>query len=152
MKKMYRKEKFTNFTDWYRARAIGGSSASALFGVNKHTSKLDLYCAMVSKPNELVEENGEIEDRDTVSTLRGKALEPIIRAFLKQRFKGKYKLITPNGFTMYRRIDKPYMTATLDGIIIDLETGEKWILEIKTHLAMGKEDMAEWENQVPQKS
>ena len=104
---------------------------------------LTLRCA-VDSVDEL---NGE----DTESTARGRALEPIIREFLKQRFKHKYRIQTPNGFTQYRRKDKPYMTATLDGLLIDIENGERWVLEIKTRLILSKADLEEWDNHLPQR-
>ena len=152
MKKLYKKEKFDNFNDWFVARGIGGSSASALFDCNPYMSKLDLYCAMTSNPNDSVHSLEEMnEDTETESTARGIALEPIIREFIKVRFKGKYRIQTPNGFTMYRRIDKPYLTATLDGLLIDIETGDRWVLEIKTHLVIGKADLQEWNNHLPQR-
>ena len=150
MKKLYRKEKYSKFEDWYVARGIGGSSASALFGCNPYMTKLDIYCALTSSPNEAVHSVDDMNDENE-STLRGRALEPIIRDFIKERFKGKFRVQTPNGFTMYRRIDKPYLTATLDGLLIDVENGDRWVLEIKTHLVIGKDDLEQWNGRVPQK-
>ena len=147
MKKLYRKEKYTTFKNWHANRGIGGSSASALFNENKHQDKLDIYCAMVAP----MFEKENIEEHDNESTLRGKALEPIIRNLFAYRFKDKFKVQSPNGFTQYRRIDKEYMTATLDGILTDKTTGERWILEIKTHENGGKADMEEWKNHLPQR-
>ena len=146
MKKLYRKEKFKTREDWLRNRGLGGSSASAIFNVNQYQTKLDVYCALVSKPNE----NTDIENKETESTIRGNELEPIIRAFVKQKFKKKYKVQSPNGFTQYRSTLNPHLTATLDGILTDLETGEKWILEIKTHAVIGKDDIAKWNENLPQ--
>ena len=149
MKKLYRKEKYDNFVGWYSNRGIGGSSASALFNENKYQTRLDVYCAMTSKPNERIETAEDLDDYDTSSTLRGKRLEPIIRELIKTRLGKQFRIQTPNGYTMYRRKDKPYMTATLDGILIDKKTGERWVLEIKTHSDLGHEDMAEWDKQLP---
>ena len=149
-RKLYKKEKFDNFKDWHASRGIGGSSASALFNENKYQTKLDIYCAMTAKPNERVETAEDLEGDDNSATIRGKKLEPIIRELIKTRLGKKFRIQTPNGFTMYRRKDKPYMTATLDGILIDKKTGERWVLEIKTHSDLGHEDMANWDKQLPQ--
>lgn len=149
MKKLYKKEKYDNFKNWVVSRGIGGSSASALFNANKYQTKLDIYCAMTSKPNE-IETEEELDGDDNSATLRGKKLEPIIRELIKTRLGKKFRIQTPNGYTMYRRKDKPFMTATLDGILIDKETGERWVLEIKTHQDLGHEDMAGWDKQLPQ--
>lgn len=152
MKKLYRKEKFKTFDEWFVARGIGGSSASALFDCNPYMSKLDLYCAMTSNPNDSVHSLEEMNNDETESTARGKALEPIIRELVKHRFKAKFRVQTPNGYTMYRRIDKPYLTATLDGLLYEivLDNGDKWVLEIKTHLVLGKDDLKQWDNHLPQ--
>ena len=150
MKRLYKKEKYATFKDWYINRGIGGSSSSALFNENKYQTKLDIYCALTSKPNERVESENDFDTDDTTSTIRGKKLEPIIRELIKTRLGKKFRIQTPNGYTMYRRKDKPYMTATLDGILIDKETGERWVLEIKTHSDMGHEDMNNWDKQLPQ--
>ena len=47
---------------------------------------------------------------------------------------------------MYRRIDKPYMTATLDGKLVEIATGRKGILEIKTREIKNREDAENWQN------
>ena len=146
MKKLYRKEKFKTREEWLKNRGLGGSSASSIFGVNPYQSKLDVYCALVSKPNE----NTELENEETEATIRGNELEPIIRAFVKQKFKKKFKVQSPNGFTQYRSTLNPYLTATLDGILTDTETGEKWVLEIKTHSVLNKDDALKWKDNLPQ--
>ena len=146
MKKLYKKEKYETRVEWLNNRgAFGGSSASALFDANPYMSKLDLYCAAIN-PN--INENED--DTQTFSQQYGQDAESIIRELVKLNFAKKYRTQSPNGFTQYRRIDKPFMTATLDGILIDLETGEKDILEIKTHIVKGREDLENWDDRLPQ--
>ena len=66
-------------------------------------------------------------------------------------YKEKYKMHTPRQFEMYRRIDKPYMTASLDGILTELATKRKGVWECKTHDIRNREDELEWKDHIPQK-
>lgn len=142
--KLYKKEKYLDKKSWLSARAIGGSSASALLDANPYQTKLDIYCAIVN-PKE------DKEQKENVNTLYGVALEPIIRASVKENFKNKFKTQSPNGWTMYRRKDKPFMTATIDGLMTSLtDHKERWVLEIKTHDVRGNEDRQEWDGRIPQ--
>ena len=78
----------------------------------------------------------------------GVALEPLIR----QEFAIDYPnfiVRSPKGYEMYRRRDKTFMTATLDGTITDKLTKEKLILEIKTHDIRNREDEEKWTNGIP---
>lgn len=145
--KLYKKEKFKTKEEWLNNRAFGGSSASALFGVNPYMSNLDIYCACVSEPNE----KDIDEDDDNASTIYGQENEPIIRELVKIDFANKFDVKSPNGYEMYRRTDKPYMTATLDGLMTTITTPkEKWILEIKTHDVRNSADLEEWNGHLPQ--
>ena len=141
--KLYKKEKYQDKKSWLLARRIGGSGASALLGESPYQTALDVYCAIVNP--------AEIKDEQNTSTQYGVALEPIIRANVKENFKNKYRVQSPNGYTMYRRKDKPYMTATVDGLLTSLtDSKERWVLEIKTHEARGAEDMEKWNGKIPQ--
>ena len=140
MKRLYRKEKYGTKNEWLLARGIGGSSASALIDKNPYQTKLDVYCAIT---NPKLKEEDEGNER----TRYGQALEPLLRNNIKQLFASKYRVQNPNGFTMYRRIDKPFMTATVDGLMTSLtDPKERWIIEIKTHFMGDAEDRANWEN------
>lgn len=141
--KNYKKEKFKTEKDWLNHRGFGGSSASALMGCNPYMTALDIYCSAV---NEIKNEPNENENE---STQYGKLLEPVIRDIVKYNFMNKYRMQTPNGYTMYRSTKYPFMTATLDGILTDIETGEKWVLEIKTHDLRDSEDRAIWKTGIP---
>lgn len=145
MKRLYGKEKYATKLEWLKARAIGGSAASAIFDVNPYMSKLDIYCSSVNKNENETDEDANQNEM----TVYGTALEPIIRELVKVNLSSKFKVQNPNGWTMYRRKDKPFMTATLDGLMTELSTNEKWILEIKTHEVRGKEDYAQWQNTLP---
>ena len=145
LKKLYRKEKYKTKTEWLKNRGFGGSSASAIFGVNPYMTKLDIYCASVNK-NEI--ESDEDSNQNDM-TIYGQNAEPIIRELVKVNLAQRFRVQSPNGLTMYRRKDKPYMTATLDGLLIELLNGDRWILEIKTHEVRGEEDYLKWQGTLP---
>lgn len=145
-KKLYTKEKYKSKNAWLMARAFGGSSVSALFGVNPYMTALDVYCASVNPPKS----EEDVKEEETTSTIYGHEAEDVIRRLVRLNFKDKFDVKSPRGYEMFRRKDKPFMTATLDGIMVDKETKEKWVLEIKTYEFRGNADLEEkWENQPP---
>lgn len=146
MNKLYTIETYDNRVEWLKNRgAFGGSSASAIFGANPYMSALDVYCSAIN-PN-----INEYEDDNPNEIQKyGQDAESIIRDLVKLNFAKKYDTQEPNGFTMYRRIDKPFMTATLDGIMVEKSSGEKDILEIKTHIVLNGNDLENWEERLPQ--
>lgn len=106
---------------------------------------LDIYCASVSPENE--KETSE----ETASTRYGVENEPLLRELIKINFANKFKVESPDGYVMYRRKDKPFMTATLDGLMTSVEhKTHKWILEIKTHDVQSNADLEEWNGHLPQ--
>lgn len=143
MERLYKKEVYKSKDFWLKARGLGGSSASAILGVNPYMTKIELYRAIVM-PNDkpLVKENE--------SMAYGTRCEPIIRKLFAYDFKGKYIVHTPKNFEMYRRIDKPYLTATLDGVLRVKGIKRKGVLEIKTHDIRNAKDEQEWDGHLPQ--
>lgn len=139
----YTKETYSSKEEWLKARAFGGSSASAIMGVNPYMSKLELYRAVVMPSNHPIVKENE-------SMYYGTKCEPLIRKLFAYDHKDKYLVHTPKNYEMYRRKDKPYMTATLDGILREKGTGKKGVLEIKTHDIRNREDERNWSAHIPQ--
>ncbi|MCI1244504.1 MAG: YqaJ viral recombinase family protein [Bacilli bacterium] len=147
--RLYKRETFNSESQWLNARAFGGSSASAIVGKNPWMSKLDLYNAIV---------NGRKRDEETKndSMLYGTECEKYIRSIVRENCKGRIRVLSPRQHEMFRRVDKPYMTATLDGRLIvttkmdgdtvlgSLEPGSKGVLEIKTHDVRNRLDESNW--------
>ena len=149
MKKLYTKIKYHSESEWLANRqgGFGGSSVSALFGINPYLTALDIYCSATSPKSQ---EAIELEKEETANTIYGHKAEPIIRDLIKLNLSKKYKVISPRGFAMYRRKDKPFMLATIDGELIELETNRKGVLEIKTYEFRGNNDLDEqWGIQPP---
>lgn len=123
---------------WLKNRGYGGSSISALFGCNPYMTMLDIYCSAVNK-------NNQKKDKQTKSTQYGKNVEQLMANLFALNYP-QYKVEYPKDIVMYRRIDKPFMTYTPDGLLVEKETNRKGILEIKSHTIANKEDANEWAN------
>ena len=136
------REVYKRKSEWKGNRGIGGSSASAILNANPYMSLLDLYWLLVSPYK-------ETPDNQNDATIYGTKCEPLIRKQFELDFP-EYKVHCPYYFEMYRRKDKPFMTATLDGLLIHILTNRKGILEIKTHDIRNKEDEENWNGKMPQ--
>lgn len=141
--KGYTKQTFESRADWLKARGFGGSTASAILGCNPWLTQFDLYTSFYRGS----EDNGQNE-----AMAYGTEAEHLIRELYA--LDGKYlgfKVLGPGyKHAMYRRKDKPYLTATIDGSIV-MDDGTKGILEIKTHDIRGRADEEQWaEGKLPQ--
>jgi len=143
VKKLYKRETFKSREDWLNNRGMGGSSASAIMFCNPYQTAMDLYRAIKFPKTKETDETNE-------SMKYGIICEDLIRKQFAIDFAKKYKVHKPLHFEMFRRKDKPYMTATLDGILTDIETKEKYILEIKTRDIRNRFDESNWTNSLPQ--
>lgn len=142
VKKLYKKETFNSKEEWLKKRGFGGSTASAILGKNPYMTALELYRAIVM-PNK----NPLYQTNEAMSY--GTKCEPLIRKLFAYDFDNKYAVHTPRNNEMYRRIDKTYLTATLDGILTERKTGKKGILEVKTHDIRNKADNEKWSDHIP---
>lgn len=140
-KKLYKVERFKNEKEWLEHRGIGGSSASAIVNMNPYINCLQLYNSIIYEK----EKKSMINE----SIIYGTKAEPLIRKQYELDFP-EYKVRTPKQHEMYRRVDKPYLTATLDGVLVDKKTKRKGILEIKTHDIKNLADDQYWGNNLPQ--
>ncbi len=103
----------------WRKKGIGGSDVSAILGINKWTSAIELWLDKTNQKNNPVEVNEAME--------WGTILEPIIR--------DHFALVTGKTVTevkaMLQHPDHPFMIADVDGVTTD-DNGDPAILEIKT--------------------
>ncbi|MCK9236393.1 MAG: YqaJ viral recombinase family protein [Acholeplasmataceae bacterium] len=142
--KLYKRETFTSRDEWLSARGMGGSSASAILGVNPWMSKLELYKTIVAPAKFNIK-----KDNTNEAMAYGIQSEPLIRKeFILDH--PHLKVLTPRSHEMFRRTDKPYLTATIDGRIIDKATNRKGVLEIKTRDIRNRADDQAWQGQLPQ--
>lgn len=141
--KNYTKETFKGREEWLKARGFGGSSASAILGKNPYMTTLELYKAIVMPSKHPLVKGNE-------SMAYGTKCEPLIRKLFAYDHQEQYRVHSPKNNEMYRRIDKPYMTATLDGLLYEKKTKRKGILEIKTHDVRNRKDEDVWKDHIPE--
>lgn len=141
--KSYKKEKFKNKEDWktHHTKFLGGSSAGVLLGVSKWKTKIELY-------NQIISENKNEHETSNENIDIGIYSEPLIRKLFAIN-SPNFKVINPKGWESYISKKYPFLGATVDGILIDKNTGVKGILEIKTADIRRRGDIEEWEDQIP---
>lgn len=155
MKINYYKETYDSREAWLSHRAIGGSSASAIVGLNKHSNALDLVYK-IKHPAEVKEDNTPLQLNEYNPIKYGQEIEPLLRNIVKLNFKQIGIETSYKKNTIYFRSDKPYMSASLDGTLkvkaensYNLKVGEKGILELKTKDIKNRSDLDEWEGGIP---
>lgn len=141
---LYKKETCKTKEEWLLAREIGGSDASSILEANPWQSKLDLFKKLVlnQKKEKLVRENQAM--------IYGTAYESLLRKGFALDFDNLYKIHSPRAYELYRRRDKPYLTATPDGLLTRISDHKKGIWEAKTHDIRGRKDEDLWTNSIPQ--
>lgn len=148
----YSRKQFKSENEWLGGRIIGGSGASAIVGENPYKTNVDYFNAMMKA-------KAGMKPKDTISNeeavIFGKKGESPIRYLYALLNKKKYKVIAPktvesDGYIeMLVNDEYPFMTATLDGELIELETGRKGILEIKTSTILNTVNKEKWKDNIP---
>ena len=122
-------------TEWLKNRTtgIGGSDSSVILGINPWKSKLELWTEKVT---------GTMVEKDTPDLHWGKKLEPFIMEEYIEITKREVKA----GVYEYENLRSkmyPWMTANLDGVIVNQERGNG-VLEMKT-----KSAFIHWDSLIP---
>ena len=143
-RKNYTRETFKTREEWLNSRGLGGSSASSILGDSPYENRLELLEKIVMPKEEQIEDKSNEEAKQ-----HGNIAEPALRTLFKANHPN-YKVLAPKAHEMYRRKDKPYLTATLDGKLFD-ENNRKGFIECKTRQIRRKADLEEWfdENKKP---
>ena len=128
-----------NEQEWLAERMnhIGASDASAVIGVSKWKSNVDLYREKVGEPKPYVT-NEAIE--------LGKRAEPALRLLYSAY--NPEMTVDYHQYTIIFQEDLPFIASTLDGELTD-DNGRRGILEIKTASVTKKNQWAEWDGQIP---
>lgn len=135
--------------EWLSKRVIGGSSASAIVNQNPYRTNLDAWKSLTGR-----KADEDISGKDCV--IYGKTAEDPIRRLFAARYANEFDVIVPktierDGYIeMFQSKKHPFMTATLDGQLIDKNTGELGVLEIKTANIISSIMKERWNGQVPQ--
>lgn len=124
-----------------RINGIGGSDAAAAIGRSKWMTMYDLWQIKMG-----LKEQEDISEKPAVK-YGTEAEEPLRQLFCLDHA-GEYEVqYKPN--TTLVNVEYPFMTYSPDGLMINLETGEKGIYEGKTTTLHRKEDWREWTDQIP---
>lgn len=123
-----------SYEDWLQNRriGIGGSDASAICGVNKYKTTLEVWMDKLG-----LSEGSESSE----AAYWGTVMEPIIR----EEFSRRTGLTVLLEKSILQSTENPFMIANLDGIIEDPQKG-KCIFEAKTASTY---KATEWENGIP---
>lgn len=123
-----------------RLNGIGGSEAAAIIGKSPNMSNIDLWKLKTRK--------GIAKDiSDDPRVKYGIEAEPHLRALFALGYP-EYE-VSYQEYDVVHNPEYPFIFATLDGRLIEKETGRKGILEIKTAELKKKSDWEKWDNRVP---
>lgn len=139
----HRIKTFNNRLEWLNNRVIGGSSASCILGKNPYKTNVDLWESLVNNKKIVDDETNEIQEYGT------KAEKHIRELFALEH--PQYEVIPPKENDIHLLVHNQYdfITGTLDGELIEKETGRKGILEIKTQLATTKNRLKWYNGNIP---
>ena len=134
----------TNEAEWLKARlnGIGGSEASAVIGCNPYMSNTDLWQLKTRR-----KQSPDISSNAHVAY--GHAAEGPIRELFALDYP-QYEVSYGGAFDMIHNPDHPWLFATLDGRLVEKETGRLGVLEIKTTEILRSMAKEKWRDGVPQ--
>ena len=127
--------------DWLanRDNHIGASEAGAILGLG-FMSKIDLWKIKTGRmtPKDL---------SDNAAVAYGNRAEDALR----QLFMAKHPelSLTYRPFDFVFQSERPWLRATLDGELTDIQSDAKGILEIKTTTCLSRADWEKWNGRVP---
>ena len=116
-----------NHDEWLqlRLKGIGGSEAAAVIGQSPWCSNVELWKRKTGRATA-----PDISNNAAVQS--GHDAEPLLRGLFALDYAHKYKTEYLGEFDMVYHPEHPFIFATLDGRLTELDTGRKGVLEIKT--------------------
>lgn len=134
----------TTEADWLRARlsGVGASEASAIIGCNPYMNNTDLWKIKTGR-----KEAADISSNAHVAY--GHAAEGPIRELFALDYT-EYEVSYGGAFDMVHNPDHPWLFATLDGRLVEKETGRHGVLEIKTTEILRSLAREKWRDGIPQ--
>jgi len=115
--------KFNNQEEWLKLRqdGIGGSDVASILGHSPFRNAKDIYKSKIEDVEQITNEAIEF----------GNAFEPIVFESFKNKYKEFYEVLDYKDI-MFKNIWNPFLQASLDGVLVNKQTLEVGILEIKT--------------------
>lgn len=133
---------FDNREEWlnYRQTSIGASEIAAAVGLSPFKTPLELWKEKTgrTKPKDISDNPYVIFGNKAEEHLRGLYMAE------HPEFELEY-----HPYRIYIDEDLPFLTATLDGELIETETGRRGVLEIKTADCSKKAKIQEWKDAIP---
>lgn len=123
-----------------RKKGIGGSDAATILGRNPYKTNVELWEEKTGK-----REATDISKKPYVEY--GTKAEDLLRELFKLDYP-KYEVKHEEN-TIIKHPKYPFLFASLDGTLIDKETGEIGILEIKTTEILKSMQWEKWKDKVP---
>ena len=124
-----------------RHSGIGGSDSSAIIGMNPYKSNIDLFKEKTGK-----KEIADISDKPYVRY--GTLAEDLLRQLFALDHEEEFEVNHLEN-SMYRDKEYPFLFASLDGELLEKETGRKGILEIKTTNILQSMQKEKWKEKIP---
>lgn len=136
------RKRYPNREKWLEGRrgGIGASECAAVLGISPFQSNVDVWA----------EKTGRVSAKDlsgNEAVAYGIRLEDAMRCM----FAAEHPeiVLEYHQYDILFQSDLPWITATLDGELIETETGRRGILEIKTVQALTRAVWEKWRNAVP---
>ena len=128
-----------NHDEWLqlRLKGIGGSEAAAVIGQSPWCSNVELWKRKTGRSTA-----PDISNNEAVQY--GHDAEPLLRGLFALDFAHKYRTEYLGEFDMVYHPKYPFIFATLDGRLTELETGRKGILEVKTTSIVRSMQKEQW--------
>lgn len=123
-----------------RKHGIGGSDAAAVIGENPYKTNVELWEEKTNRKNA-----EDISDKPYVKY--GIDMEPILRENFIIKHPEFEIVHKENEIIKHNKF--PFLFATLDGQLINKDTGEMGILEIKTTNILQSMQKEKWKDQIP---
>ena len=138
---MLKYEHFDTREDWlaHRNDHIGASEAGAILGVG-FQSKIDLWKIKTGRMTPK-----DLSDNEAVAY--GNRAEEALRRLFMAKHQEMYLDYRPYDFVY--QSERPWLRATLDGELVDIESLDRGILEIKTTTCLSRADWAKWNGRIP---
>lgn len=133
--------RFDTVEEWLKARkAIGGSDAAALVGLNPYKTNIDLWREKTGR-----QKAPDISKEPFVKF--GHDAEPHLRDLFALDFPQYDVRYVENN--MFLNDKYPFAHASLDGWLRERDTGRKGILEIKTTNILQSMQKEKWNDRIP---
>lgn len=123
-----------------RKKGIGGSDAATILGLNPYKTSIDLWEEKTGR-----KDAEDISDKPYVKY--GTKAEDHLRELFKLDFP-QYE-VTHQENTIIKHPIYPFLFASLDGQLVDKNTGELGILEIKTTNILQSMQKEKWKEKIP---